>query len=81
MKYTDYGYDLTELMAAENPVLGGKTYNEVANPTLMETVKSAGGADGVYAVPYTPTVIGIFYNKDQLKSPPLGTSSWLPARP
>lgn len=63
--YTDYGYDLTELMAAENPVLGGKTYNEVANPTLMEAVKDAGGADGVYAVPYTPTVIGIFYNKDQ----------------
>lgn len=40
--YASYGYDLTELMAAENPVLDGKTYNDVANPTLMEAVKSAG---------------------------------------
>ena len=29
--YASYGYDLTELMAAENPVLDGKTYNNVAN--------------------------------------------------
>ena len=63
--YADYGYDLTELMAAENPVLDGKTYNDLANPTLMEAVKSAGGNDQILAVPYTPTVIGMFYNKDQ----------------
>lgn len=66
--YASYGYDLTELMAAENPVLDGKTYNDVANPTLMEAVKSAGGTDEILAVPYTPTVIGMFYNKDQFEA-------------
>ena len=44
--YASYGYDLTELMAAENPVLDGKTYNDVANPTLMEAMKSAGVTGG-----------------------------------
>lgn len=66
--YASYGYDLTELMAAENPVLDGKTYNDVANPTLMEAVKAADGTDEILAVPYTPTVIGMFYNKDQFEA-------------
>lgn len=82
--YASYGYDLTELMAAENPVLDGKTYNDVANPTLMEAVKSAGGTDEILAVPYTPTCSTTRTSSRppaSPKSPRPGTSSWTSARP
>lgn len=78
--YASYGYDLTELMAAENPVLDGKTYNDVANPTLMEAVKSAGGTplsvdDGYVVLPFA-SYLGRLKGLDfisQLISDPEGT--------
>lgn len=66
--YAQYGYDLTELMAAENPILDGKTYNDVANPTLMAAVKKSSGGEQILGVPYSPTVIGMFYNKDHFEA-------------
>lgn len=78
--YASYGYDLTELMAAENPVLDGKTYNDVANPTLMEAVKNAGftplSVDNGYVVLPFASYLGRLKGLDfisQLISDPEGT--------
>lgn len=64
LKYNDYGYEMTDLMAQENPILGGKSYNDVSNPALIEAVKQNAPDGKIHGVPYIPNVVAVFYNKD-----------------
>lgn len=65
--YSDYGYELTDLMAQENPVLDGKTYNDVANPALISAVKQYAPDGLIHGVPYQPNVVAVFYNRDMFE--------------
>ena len=64
LKYNDYGYEMSDLMAQPNPVLDGKSYDDVSNPALIEAVKQNAADGKVHGIPYIPNVVAVFYNKD-----------------
>lgn len=65
--YNDYGYEMTDLFAKPNPVLDGKTYNDVANPALIKSIAQFAPDGKLHGVPYTPTLVAVYYNKDLFK--------------
>ena len=63
-QYNDYGYEMSELYAAPSDLLGGKSYNDVANPVLIKAVEQFAADGKSHGVPYQPNVVAVFYNKD-----------------
>lgn len=63
-KYNDYGYDLTELMAQPSDILGGKSYNDVANKMLVQNIKETAPDGTLKALPFIPNCVAVFYNQD-----------------
>lgn len=65
--YNDYGYEMSGLFAKPNPILGGKTYNDVANPALIKSISQFAPDGKLHGVPYSPSLVAIYYNKDLFK--------------
>lgn len=61
--YADYGIDLSTLMGQEYPSTDGKTYMELAQPSLINALKAYSGGV-VNGVPYQPNIMPLWYNTE-----------------
>jgi len=62
--WQSYSLKLDDYYSKEYPSTAGKKFSDTVMPSLQEHLRKLSTDGGLYAVPYQPYVVAVFYNKD-----------------
>ena len=62
--WSGYAIELDSYLDKSYESIGGVTYESLVNPAMLDMARFFSETGSVYAVPYQPMIVAVFYNRD-----------------